>query len=199
MAKKKDEKDVLVVRDEKTGEISVVAGLNADGTPKRTLAKAENAQSFLQFDRHGDVLDNFFKNFFRQCKEPSRFGFYRIAADQAENLLEVMKQLLKDPEANKELLAPHKVDTAGYEKKVQEEQAAQQTEKQEPQKQENMKQQQEQNQESPQQAQGRQGYRPTTKVKSTGRNWRTNGACSVTALKSPVTSKRCSTTGSPTW
>ena len=65
MAKKKDEKDVLVVRDEKTGEISVVAGLNADGTPKRTPAKAENAQSFLQFDRHGDVLDNFFKNFFR--------------------------------------------------------------------------------------------------------------------------------------
>ena len=47
MAKKKDEKDVLVVRDEKTGEISVVAGLNADGTPKRTPAKAENAQSFL--------------------------------------------------------------------------------------------------------------------------------------------------------
>ncbi len=121
MAKKKDEKDVLVVRDEKTGEISVVAGLNADGTPKRTPAKAENAQSFLQFDRHGDVLDNFFKNFFRQCKEPSRFGFYRIAADQAENLLEVMKQLLKDPEANKELLAPHKVDTSDYEKKVQEE------------------------------------------------------------------------------
>ena len=30
MAKKKDEKDVLIVRDEKTGEISVVAGLNAD-------------------------------------------------------------------------------------------------------------------------------------------------------------------------
>ncbi len=39
MAKKKDEKDVLVVRDEKTGEISVVAGLNADGTPKRTPQK----------------------------------------------------------------------------------------------------------------------------------------------------------------
>ena len=36
MAKKSDEKDVLIVRDEKTGEISVVAGLNADGSPKRT-------------------------------------------------------------------------------------------------------------------------------------------------------------------
>ena len=124
MAKKKDEKDVLVVRDEKTGEISVVAGLNADGSPKRIPAKAENAQSFLQFDRHGDVLDNFFKNFFRQCKEPSRFGFYRVAADQADKLLEVIKDLLKDPDGNKEMLAPHKVDTSGYEKKVQEEQSA---------------------------------------------------------------------------
>ena len=170
MAKKKDEKDVLVVRDEKTGEISVVAGLNADGTPKRTPAKAENAQSFLQFDRHGDVLDNFFKNFFRQCKEPSRFGFYRIAADQAENVLEVIRQLLEDPEGNKEMLAPHKVDTSEYEKKVLEEQTAQQTEKQEPQKQENMEQQQEQQQqqESPQQTQGRQGYQPIDESKI---NW----------------------------
>ena len=164
MAKKKDEKDVLVVRDEKTGEISVVAGLNADGTPKRTPAKAENAQSFLQFDRHGDVLDNFFKNFFRQCKEPSRFGFYRIAADQAENLLEVMTQLLKDPEANKELLAPHKVDTSDYEKKVQEELA---TEKQEPQKQENMEQQKEQ-QEDLEQTQGKRGYQP---IDESNTNW----------------------------
>ena len=167
MAKKKDEKDVLVVRDEKTGEISVVAGLNVDGTPKRTPAKAENAQSFLQFDRHGDVLDNFFKNFFRQCKEPSRFGFYRIAADQAENILEVMKQLLKDPEGNKELLAPHKVDTSGYEKKVQEEQTSQQVEKQVPQKQENMEQQKEQ-QENPQQTQGKRGYQPIDESKI---NW----------------------------
>ena len=170
MAKKKDEKDVLVVRDEKTGEISVVAGLNADGFPKRIPAKAENSQSFLQFDRHGDVLDNFFKNFFRQCKEPSRFGFYRIAADQAENVLEVIRQLLEDPEGNKEMLAPHKVDTSEYEKKVLEEQTAQQTEKQEPQKQENMEQQQEQQQqqESPQQTQGRQGYQPIDESKI---NW----------------------------
>ena len=174
MAKKKDEKDVLIVRDEKTGEISVVAGLNADGTPKRTPAKAENAQSFLQFDRHGDVLDNFFKNFFRQCKEPSRFGFYRVAADQADKLLEVIKDLLKDPEGNKEMLAPHKVDTSGYEKKVQEEQSAEKQEQpeqkqdDEPKKQEEMEQKNEQNQESPQQAQSNRGYQPIDESKI---NW----------------------------
>ena len=118
MAKKKDEKDVLVVRDEKTGEISVVAGLSRDGTPKRAPAKAENTPDFLRFDRNSDLMDSFFRNFFRQCKEPSRFGFYRIAADQAENLLGVMKELLKDPEANKEILSAHKVDTSNYEKEA---------------------------------------------------------------------------------
>ena len=174
MAKKKDEKDVLVVRDEKTGEISVVAGLNADGSPKRIPAKAENSQSFLQFDRHGDVLDNFFKNFFRQCKEPSRFGFYRVAADQADKLLEVIKDLLKDPDGNKEMLAPHKVDTSGYEKKVQEEQSAEKQEQpeqkqdDEPKKQEEMEQKNEQNQESPQQTQGNRGYQPIDESKI---NW----------------------------
>ena len=126
MAKKKDEKDVLIVRDEKTGEISVVAGLDADGNPKRTPAKAENAQSFLQFDRHGDVLDNFFKNFFRQCKEPTRFGFYRIAADEVDSLLGVMKDLLQNPYRNKHILAPHKIDTLPYQQQVAEEQAAEQ-------------------------------------------------------------------------
>ena len=118
MAKKKDEKDVLVVRDEKTGEISVVAGLSRDGTPKRAPAKAENTPDFLRFDRNSDLMDSFFRNFYRQCKEPSRFGFYRIAADQVENLLGVMKELLKDPEANKEILSAHKVDTSNYEKEA---------------------------------------------------------------------------------
>ena len=116
--KKSDEQDVLVVRDEKTGEISVVAGLSRDGTPKRAPAKAENTPDFLRFDRNSDLMDSFFRNFYRQCKEPSRFGFYRIAADQMENLLGVMKELLKDPEANKEILSAHKVDTSNYEKEA---------------------------------------------------------------------------------
>mgnify|MGYP000446026046 FL=1 len=112
--KKKRQEDVLVVRDEKTGEISVVAGLDARGYPKRAQAKAEHSQEFLRFDRHGDAIDNFMRNFYRQCKEPTRFGFYRVAADTVEALLPVIKDLLKDPVANADLLAPHKVDTSAY-------------------------------------------------------------------------------------
>lgn len=119
---KKNEQDILVVRDEKTGEIQVVAGLDRNGIPKRVPARAEHSPDFLRFDRGSDMLDSFFRNFFRQCKEPSRFGFYKIAAEQADKLLEVMKELLKDPVANADLLAPHKVDTSSIEQEVKKEQ-----------------------------------------------------------------------------
>ena len=115
MEQKKKEQDVLIVRDDQTGEIGVVAGLKRDGTPNLKAAKAENTRDFLRFDRHGDVLDNFFANFYRQCKEPKRFGFYRVAAEGADKVVEVLKELLKNPKKNEELLAPHKVDTIKYE------------------------------------------------------------------------------------
>lgn len=126
--KKKKQEDVLVVRDEKTGEISVVAGLDARGYPKRAQAKAEHSQEFLRFDRHGDAIDNFMRNFYRQCKEPTRFGFYRVAADTVEALLPVIKDLLKDPVANADLLAPHKVDTSAYQQ-AEEQQVAEEVKK----------------------------------------------------------------------
>lgn len=119
MDQKKNQKDVLIVRDEKTGEIGVVAGLGKDGNPKLSPPKAEDKGDFMQFSKHDNMLDSFFTNFYRQTKEPKRFGFYRVAADTVEQLLDVFKELLKDPEANKEMLAPHKVDTQKYEQQAQ--------------------------------------------------------------------------------
>lgn len=110
MEQKKKDKDVLIVRDEKTGEISVVAGLDKDGNPKRTPAKAENAQDFLQFDRHGDVLDNFFKNFVRRCKEPSRFGFYRVAAEARLFISSLSREIHPFPSLKKMSKASRIVD-----------------------------------------------------------------------------------------
>ena len=101
MEQKKKEQDVLIVRDEKTGEIGVVAGLKRDGTPNMKAAKAENAQDFLRFDRHGDGADK---------------------------VMEVLKELLKNPKQNEELLAPHKVDTAKYEQAAAQQQTPQEGE-----------------------------------------------------------------------
>ena len=98
--------------------VSVVAGLDGKGYPNTKPAKPEHSQDFLRFDRHGDMVDNFFRNFYRQCKEPTRFGFYRVAADMADAVLPVIKDLLKDPAANAEMLAAHKVDTSEYRKQA---------------------------------------------------------------------------------
>ena len=130
--KKKKQEDVLVVRDEKTGEISVVAGLDGKGYPKTKPAKPEHSQDFLRFDRHGDMVDNFFKNFYRQCKEPTRFGFYRVAADAVDTLLPVIKDFLKDPVANAGILASHKVDTAKYQQQAETENVKQENNDNEP-------------------------------------------------------------------
>lgn len=63
MEQKKNQKDVLIVRDEKTGEISVVAGLKKDGTPKTTAASGANQKDFLLFDKNSNPLDSFLDNF----------------------------------------------------------------------------------------------------------------------------------------
>lgn len=119
MEQKKNQKDVLIVRDEKTGEISVVAGLKKDGTPKTTAASGANQKDFLLFDKNSNPLDSFLDNFFRQCKEPKRFGFYRVAAENIEHVIDVLKDLLKNPEKNRDLLEPHQVDTSKYEQQAQ--------------------------------------------------------------------------------
>ena len=119
MEQKKNQKDVLIVRDEKTGEISVVAGLKKDGTPKTTAASGANQRDFLLFDKNSNPLDSFLDNFFRQCKEPKRFGFYRVAAENIEHVIDVLKDLLKNPEKNRDLLEPHHVDTSKYEQQAQ--------------------------------------------------------------------------------
>lgn len=119
MEQKKNQKDVLIVRDEKTGEISVVAGLKKDGTPKTTAASGTNQKDFLLFDKNSNPLDSFLDNFFRQCKEPKRFGFYRVAAENIEHVIDVLKDLLKNPEKNRDLLEPHHVDTSKYEQQAQ--------------------------------------------------------------------------------
>lgn len=119
MEQKKNQKDVLIVQDEKTGEISVVAGLKKDGTPKTTAASGTNQKDFLLFDKNSNPLDSFLDNFFRQCKEPKRFGFYRVAAENIEHVIDVLKDLLKNPEKNRDLLEPHHVDTSKYEQQAQ--------------------------------------------------------------------------------
>lgn len=80
------DKDVLIVTDNHTGERGIVSGLNENGHPKKVPVKPEHQQDFLRFDKNGNALDNFFANFVRQCKEPTRFGFSKTTTGVLERL-----------------------------------------------------------------------------------------------------------------
>ena len=181
--KKKNEKDVLVVRDEKTGEISVVAGLDGKGYPKTAPPKPEHSQDFLRFDRHGDVIDNFFRNFYRQCKEPTRFGFYRVAAETVDAVLPVIKDLLKDPLANADMLAPHKVDTAKYRQQAETENVKQENNDNEPIKKteemEQKKEEQKQNVQQPQEAETQQKQEKPNLIADDQVDWEELRKCGI--------------------
>ena len=84
--KQKSDKDVLIVTDNQTGEHGVVSGMNSKGNPIKLPLRKEYSQSFLQFDKNGNALDNFFSNFVRQCKEPTRFGFTKTTTGVLERL-----------------------------------------------------------------------------------------------------------------
>lgn len=103
--KQESEKDVLIVTDNQTGERGVVAGMNSKGNPMKLPIRKEYSQDFLRFDKNGNALDNFFSNFVRQCKEPTRFGFTLAT----EGLLE---RLFAGDEKAKEEIDNNKINPA---------------------------------------------------------------------------------------
>ena len=103
--KRKPDKDVLIVTDNQTGERGVVAGMNSKGNPMKLPIRKEYSQDFLRFDKNGNALDNFFSNFVRQCKEPTRFGF-TLATE------ELLERLFAGDEKAKEEIDNNKINPA---------------------------------------------------------------------------------------
>lgn len=105
------EKDqVLIAHNKETGETGAVAGLKEDGTPAMADAKTSKLSDLVVFNIHKNPLEAFLSNFVRQCKNPSQFGFYKIDAENLETVGPVIQDALKDPEANKAMLDPSKVE-----------------------------------------------------------------------------------------
>ena len=105
------EKDqVLIAKNNETGETGAVKGLKQDGTPEMTASKTAGLSDLVVFNIHKNPLEAFLSNFVRQCKNPSMFGFYKVDADTVNSVGPVVEDALKDPEKNKELLADAKVE-----------------------------------------------------------------------------------------
>lgn len=110
MAKDLNQEEVLIARNNDTGQIGAVTGLNEDGTPKMTDVKSAKLSDLVKFSKGQNPLEAFMSNFVRQCKNPSTFGFFRVPADRYDTVGTVIGDFAKDPEANVEMLKNNKVE-----------------------------------------------------------------------------------------
>ncbi len=112
MAQELNQEEVLIARNNDTGQVGAVTGLNEDGTPKMTDVKSAKLSDLVKFSKGQNPLEAFMSNFVRQCKNPSTFGFFRVPADRYDTVGTVIGDLAKDPVANAEILKDNKVDVA---------------------------------------------------------------------------------------
>lgn len=105
------EKDeVLIARNNETGQIGAVVGQNPDGTPKMADVRATPLSEMVKFNKGQNPLEAFMANFMRQAKNPTTFGIFKMKAEDYNALAEPMAEMLNDPETNKEMLEKYRVE-----------------------------------------------------------------------------------------
>ena len=124
MAKDLNQEEVLIARNNETGEVGAVTGLKEDGTPKMTDVKSAKLSDLVKFQKGQNPIEAFLSNFVRQCQNPTTFGFFRVPADRYDTVGTVIGDFAKDPEANAEMLKNNKVELPTAEQKVEQPQLA---------------------------------------------------------------------------
>ena len=125
MAQDLNQEEVLIARNNETGKVGAVTGLNKDGTPKMTDVKSAKLSDLVKFSKGQNPMEAFFSNFIRQCKNPSTFGFFKVPADRFDSIGRAMAEFMQEPEKNAEILKDFKVDVPQQAQK--QEEAPQQT------------------------------------------------------------------------
>ena len=110
MAQDLNQEEVLIARNNETGKVGAVTGLNKDGTPKMTDVKSAKLSDLVKFSKGQNPMEAFFSNFLRQCKNPSTFGFFKVPADRFDSVGRAMAEFMQEPEKNAEILKDFKVD-----------------------------------------------------------------------------------------
>lgn len=99
--------DRTEVKNEKeTGKLSVVSGIDDKGNLTTTEATVANQAAFLKFNSKDGLLENFMKNFLRQFNEPTRFGLYKVVANNVDQGMDNLRTLLQSrekPESKQQL------------------------------------------------------------------------------------------------
>ena len=93
------------------GKLSVVSAIDDKGKLQTTEAKDVHQAAFLKFNNKDGLLKNFMTNFLKQFNEPSRFGLYKVVANNVEQSVASLHTMLQNREKpeNKQQLADSQV------------------------------------------------------------------------------------------
>lgn len=103
--------DMLLVLDREERDVKAVKGIGKDGELETVPPTAEHNNEFFKLDSHGDLLSNFFTNFFNQAKDPTRFRFFKVPVNLAGKIANLFKSHKDDPDhAVTKLMKKHEID-----------------------------------------------------------------------------------------
>lgn len=117
-----DQQEVLIARDNTSGQVGAVVGQNPDGTPKMADVKSTPLSELIKFNKGQNPLEAFMSNFMRQARNPTLFSFFKLQEDKYDLVGPAMADIIKNPGDNAEMLKPYEVELK----------ASAQAEKQEP-------------------------------------------------------------------
>jgi len=89
--------EILLVLDKEQKKIQAVKGIDKNGELKKVSPTKKNQSQFMQVNLTGDALTNFFSNFFRQLKDPTRFSFFKVPAPIAVDTAVKMQKQIDNP------------------------------------------------------------------------------------------------------
>ena len=100
-----------VKNENEAGKLSVVSGIDDKGKLQTTEAKDVHQAAFLKFNNKDGLLKNFMTNFLKQFNEPTRFGLYKVVANNVEQGVASLHTMLQNREKleNKQQLADSQV------------------------------------------------------------------------------------------
>ena len=110
MEQNQNYEEVLIARNNETGQVGAVTGINEDGTPKMADVKSAKLSDLVKFSKGQNPLEAFLSNFIRQAKNPTTFGFFKVPADRYESVGMAMADFMQKPEENAEILKDFKVE-----------------------------------------------------------------------------------------
>ena len=100
-----------VKSENEAGKLSVVSGIDDKGKLQTTEAQDVHQAAFLKFNNKDGLLKNFMTNFLKQFNEPTRFGLYKVVANNVEQGVASLHSMLQNREKpeNKQQLADSQV------------------------------------------------------------------------------------------